>query len=56
MTFALQLVSICLPVYYKQMLLAYFVAAGVGEGMQGTKELSLCNETNLWVMAEMSLV
>lgn len=47
MTFASQLVSRCLPAYYKQLLLAYFVAAGVGEIMQGTEELFLYKQTNL---------
>lgn len=47
MTFALQLVSRCLPAYYKQLLLADFVAAGVGERMQGTEEPFLYNQTNL---------
>lgn len=59
MTFALQLVSRCLPAYYKQLLLAYFVAAGVGERLQGTEELFLyyqiLDDKVYWVMAEMSL-
>lgn len=46
MTFALQLVSRCLPAYYKQLLLAYFVASEVGERMQGTENLFLHNQTN----------
>lgn len=46
MTFALQLVSRCLPAYYKQLLLAYFVAAEVGERMQGTEKLFLHNQRN----------
>lgn len=44
MTFALQLVSGCLPASYKELLMAYFVAAGVGGRMQGTVELLLSNQ------------